>query len=244
MINYKKLFGHLCLIVAWIIAYYLLNNPIILPSIWDIVKRIFELIYSGEILSPLLVSLMRIVVAILLSITVGGVLSYLSYIYDIRDVFYPLFSLVKSTPVVSLVLIILFFSNKSYLSTIIIFLIITPIVYENILNGLDNIHVSRIELAKVYNLNSYRKFRYLHLPIIVEKILFSMVIAIGIAIKAAITSEVIGGSSTGIGNLLYLSKISFEMVDLLSITVIIVVVSYVLEEAFRILLKKWKKIDD
>mgnify|MGYP002756984548 CR=1 FL=1 len=244
MINYKKLFCYLFLIGVWTIVYYLVDNPIILPSILDVAKRIYSLFRRGEIYSPLFISLGRIFIAILGSIILGTILSYLSYLYGLMDFFSPIFSIVKSTPVVSMVLIILFFSNKSYLSGIIVFLITTPIIYENILNGLNSLDSKKLDFMRIYPLNALRLFRYIHLPIIIERILFSMVLAIGIAVKAAVTSEVIGGSSRGLGNLLYLSKISFEMVDLLSITIIIVVSSYIIEEFFRIIHEKWVEKDD
>lgn len=70
-----------------------------------------------------------------------------------------------------------------------------------------------------------------------------MVVCVGIALKAAVTAEVIAGGSKGLGSMLYLSKISFEMVDLLSVTLIIVLCSYIIEEVFKILLRKWCKYD-
>lgn len=243
MIYFKKILGYVFLIIIWTLSYYIINNPIILPSIWQVIVRTVELFKTGEILSPLLSSLYRVFIAILISVILGTLFSMLSYKFNLRDFFSPLMSILKSTPVVSLVLIILFFSNSQSLSSIVVILIITPIVYANILNGLDNILQERLELAWVYNLNFWTKFRYIELPIIINRILFSMVVCVGIALKAAVTAEVIAGGSKGLGSMLYMSKISFEMVDLLSVTLIIVLFSYIIEEVFKILLRKWCKYD-
>ena len=243
MINLKKFLGYVFLILIWTIAYYVINNPIILPSIWQLLERTFELFKTGEILSPLLSSLYRVFVAILISVVLGVIFSLIAYSFNIRDFFSLLMSILKSTPVVSLVLIILFFTNSQNLSSIVVILIITPIVYANILNGLDNISMEKLELVKVYNLSFWTKFRYVELPVIINKILFSMVVCVGIALKAAVTAEVIAGGSKGLRSLLYITKISFEMVDLLSVTLIIVLSSYIIEEFFKFLLRKWCEYD-
>ena len=243
MINLKKFLGYVFLILIWTIAYYVINNPIILPSIWQLLERTFELFKTGEIFSPLLSSLYRVFVAILISVVLGVIFSLIAYSFNIRDFFSPLMSILKSTPVVSLVLIILFFTNSQNLSSIVVILIITPIVYANILNGLDSIDIEKLEFAKVFKLSPWVKFRYIELPVIINKILFSMVVCVGIALKAAVTAEVIAGGSKGLGSLLYLSKISFEMVDLLSVTLIIVLSSYIIEEFFKFLLRKWCEYD-
>ena len=243
MINLKKFLGYIFLILIWTIAYYVVNNPIILPSIWQVLVRTFELFKTGEILSPLLSSLYRVFAAILISVLLGVLFSMISYSFKMRDFFSPLMSILKSTPVVSLVLIILFFTNSENLSSIVVILIITPIVYANILNGLDSIVREKFELAKVFKLSPWVKFRYIELPVIINKILFSVVLCVGIALKAAVTAEVIAGGSKGLGSMLYLSKISFEMVDLLSITIIIVLSSYIIEEFFKVLLRKWCEYD-
>lgn len=243
MINLKKFLGYVFLILIWTIAYYVINNPIILPSIWQLLERTFELFKTGEILSPLLSSLYRVFMAILISVVFGVIFSLIAHSFNIRDFFSPLMSILKSTPVVSLVLIILFFTNSQNLSSIVVILIITPIVYANILNGLDSIDIEKLEFAKVFKLSPWVKFRYIELPVIINKILFSMVVCVGIALKAAVTAEVIAGGSKGLGSLLYLSKISFEMVDLLSVTLIIVLSSYIIEEFFKFLLRKWCEYD-
>lgn len=244
MTNYKKILGYLFPLGIWSLVYFLIKNPIIFPSPLDILRGLLSLLRSASFYSYLFASLSKIFLALTFSMIFSILTSYLAFRYELRDFFSPTMALIKSVPVVSLLLIVLFFTNKSYLSIIIVFLVISPLLYENILNGLENIDRRKLDLAKIYSLPVRTVLRYIYAPTIIERVLFSLVMAGGVGIKAAITAEVISGSSDGLGNLLYMAKISFEMVDLIAVTIVIVVSSYLIEKFFKFLLKKWKNTND
>lgn len=92
---------------------------------------------------------------------------------------------------ISIVLIVMFLTNKNALSIIVVVFVTLPIVYDNVLKSLNEIEKNKLELAQVFNLSKKNIFKYIKLPKIKLATLFSLKIAFGLAFKAGATSEVV-----------------------------------------------------
>ena len=134
----------------------------------------------------------------------------------------------------------MFLTNKNALSIIVVVFVTLPIVYDNVLKSLNEIEKNKLELAQVFNLSKKNIFKYIKLPKIKLATLFSLKIAFGLAFKAGATSEVVAGSSKGIGELLYISKLAFEMKDLIALSLIIIFISYIFESLSLLIYRKVK----
>ena len=235
--NKKRLIGGGFLIILWIVLAAIIDDQVFFPSFTSLIKRVIEFFADGNILRAIGITCGRVLLAIALSIAFASVLSYLAYKFDLEDYFLPIISLVRAIPVVSMILIALFFTNKNTLSVLVIFFVSFPIVYENVLNGLKSIPKEKFELAEIFDLKAGKIFKYIELPAIINSILFALTIAFGLAFKAGATAEVIAGAAGGLGDLLYMAKLSFEMVDLLAVTFIIIILSFAFESLTKYLYK-------
>lgn len=242
--NMKRFFGAVTLVLFWTVAALIVNDSLILPKISDIIKRLLCMFLYDGLLFQLLTTIKRVLIGLTFSTIVGNILSYIAFRKNLYNFFEPLFSLVKSTPVISFILIVLFFTKKNMLSIIVCFFVSIPVIYENVLNGLKNIDKNKFELFKIYKISAKNKFIYLYLPVIVKNTLLSLKIATGMAFKAGSTSEVISGASGGLGEVMYLSKLTFEMADLIGVTFIIISVSFLFEIFISKIYKGVSKIYD
>ena len=112
------------------------------------------------------------------------------------------------------------------------FLIIIPIIYQNVLEGLRAENREMQEVATVFQLPWRKRFRYIELPKIRPFLLSACRVTTGMAWKAGIAAEIIGVPNGSIGKMLYTAKIYLDTDDLLAWTVIIVVISVVAEKVF------------
>ncbi|WP_099950185.1 ABC transporter permease [Ezakiella peruensis] len=235
--NKKRLIGGGFLIIFWIVLAAIIDDQVFFPSFASLIKRVIEFFADGRILLAIGITCGRVLLAMGLSVAFASVIGYLAYKFDLEDYFAPLISLVRAIPVVSMILIALFFTNKNTLSVLVIFFVSFPIVYENVLNGLKSIPKEKLELAEIFDLKAGKIFKYIELPAIINSILFALTIAFGLAFKAGATAEVIAGAAGGLGDLLYMAKLSFEMADLLAVTFIIIILSFIFESLTKYLYK-------
>lgn len=77
----------------------------------------------------------------------------------VHQLIYPILSIIKATPVASFIILALIWINSANLSTFIAFLMVLPMFYANIYQGLKNVDVKLLEVAKVFGLNQRRTFR-------------------------------------------------------------------------------------
>lgn len=242
--NRKRLLGAVALIIIWSAAALIVDDEIILPSFVDVFKKLISMFKTGALLPAILKTASRIMIGVLISIVFGNFLAYISYKFKLKEYLEPLFSILRTIPVISIVLIVLFFAEKNLLSIIVVILVTLPIVYENVHTALTNIDSKKLELVKIYDLKSGTVFRYIELPAIIKSTLMSLRIALGLSFKAGATSEVVSGATGGLGELMYVSKLSFDMPELIAITFVIIILSFIFEMIAGFLYKRSLKIYD
>ena len=134
--------------------------------------------------------------------------------------------------------ICLIWLSAARLSVFISFLIVVPIVYQNVRNALDNINPELTDLGRMEKISYPRMLFDVLFPEIAPAIHSTASVTAGMAWKAGVAAEIIGTPKGSIGKQLYLAKIYLDTDDLLAWTVIIVVISVLFEKLFVFLLKK------
>ena len=107
----KRFLGAVALIIIWSVAALIVDDEIILPSFIAVFKRITLMVQSHTLQPAILKTTVRILVGVLISIIFGNILSYVSYKFKLKEYLEPLFSILRTIPVISIVLIVLFFAE-------------------------------------------------------------------------------------------------------------------------------------
>ena len=155
----------------------------------------------------------------------------------IETLLWPYIVTVKSVPVASFIILCLTWFSFDQLTVFIAFLIAFPVIYQNILQGIKSIDGKMLEMADIFKVSWLRRFLYIYLPGIKPYVLSASSTAVGMAWKAGVAAEVIGVVGGSIGEKLYDAKIYFMNADLLSWTIIIIVLSVLLEKLFIFVLR-------
>ena len=141
----------------------------------------------------------------------------------------PVIAVVKSTPVASFIILCLIWIPSRNLSVFISFLMVLPVIYTNILEGIQQTDSKILEMAKVFQVNPGRKIRYIYVSQVLPYFLSACRLSLGMCWKAGVAAEVIGVSSGSIGEKLYNAKIYLNIPDLFAWTIVIIVISFVFE---------------
>ena len=156
----------------------------------------------------------------------------------IRELFAPLMLAIKSVPVVSYVILALICFSSRRISILITFLVVLPVIYANLLTGLDSLDPSLEEMARIYQMRRRDRVRYLILPQVFPAFLTGFCLSCGMAWKAGSAAEVIGASAGTIGERIGQTKLYLETPELFAWTFLIILLSVGSEKLGTLLLKK------
>ena len=231
--------GALVWLLLWQLGAMALNQKILLVSPVQVVARLWQLLPQGEFWSAVGFSFLRITLGFLLACVVGTALGVLASRFRVvRDLCAPLMATVKSIPVASFIILVLVWVPSRNLSVVISFLMVAPIVYQNVLGGISNMDHKLTEMADVFQVPFARRLRYLYLPQVAPFFRSACAVGLGLCWKSGVAAEVIGLPDGSIGERLYEAKVYLDTPDLFAWTLVIVLVSIAFEKLFLFLLDR------
>ena len=225
-------------ILLWQLLAMKLDQKLLLATPVDVAKTLGVLVKSQEFYSAIAYSMGRILLGLLIGAAVGTACALLAGRWHFMEVlFWPYFSAMKATPVASIVILCLVWLSGRRLSVFIVFLVVTPVIYTNILAGIKNLDPKMKDMARVFGINGLRRLLYVYLPELKTYIIAAFALATGMAFKAGIAAEVIGTPGGSVGKMLYNAKVYLETPELFAWTLVIIVLSVVVEQVILGLVK-------
>lgn len=226
-----KIWAILFWLVIWQIGSMCLGQEILLVSPVAVGMRLLTLLPDPSFWGSIAFSACRILggfalAALLGILTAVGAARYTRF----RELMAPLVSVIKTTPVASFVILALFWFSSRSLSIFISFLMVFPIVYTNILQGISQTDRQLLEMGQVFGLSMKKKIRYIYFPQAFPYLRSAFAVGLGLCWKAGTAAEVIGIPDGSIGERLQEAKIYLQMPDLFAWTVTIIVVSLLIEK--------------
>ena len=226
-------------LMLWQAAAMALSQRLLLVSPIQVAVRLGSLLLEGSFWRTVLYSFLRLEAGFLLGLFAGAVLAAAAARFSLLEILiWPFMTAVKSVPVASFIILSLIWLGASGLSVFISFLMVLPIVYFNVLEGMKSTDRKLLEMAEVFAIPWGRRMRYLYLPQVKPFLLSACRTALGISWKAGIAAEVIGIPDGSIGERLYEAKIYLDTADLFAWTLVIVLLSALFEKLFLWGMKK------
>jgi NitT/TauT family transport system permease protein len=205
-----------------------------------VAKHLLVLMSEQDFFNVVLFSLLRIFGGCFLAMAVGITLAVVAgHFRIIETMLWPFIQTIKSVPVASFIILCLIWLTSTNLSVFIAFLMVLPIIYTNILQGIKDTDFKLLEMASIFRVGWIKKIKYIYLPHIKPYFISACSVSVGLSWKAGIAAEVIGIPDGSIGEKLYEAKVYLSSVDLFAWTVVIVALSVVFEKLFLHLLKQF-----
>ena len=235
----KKLTGVFFWLAIWQFAAMKIGKEVLLASPVSTIKALISLCGQSAFWSAIIFSLTRIMLGFALALVTGVLLAGLSAVYDaVRYIFAPLFNVIKAVPVASFIILALLWVRGGNLSICISFLMVLPIIYNNMLAGFTRVDKSLLEMAAVFRLSNTKKIKYIYIPQVLPYFTAACTTSLGLCWKSGIAAEVIGMPAGSMGNRLYETKLYMDTPEMFAWTVVIVIISFVVEKGFLWLLDK------
>lgn len=233
-----KLLAVIFALCLWQLAAMTIDSKILLVSPVEVAVRLTTIWQTEGFWTSIWFSFYHIAGGFFLALFLGIVFAALAGRFRrIETLLWPFLVTIKTVPVASFVVICLIWLSAEKLSVFISFLIVLPVVYGNVLEGIKSEDKLMLEVGTVFRMPLLRRLLYIHLPQLKPFIMSACATALGMAWKAGVAAEIIGTPDGSIGKQLFYSKIYLDTDDLLCWTVIIVIVSVLFEKLFMLGLK-------
>lgn len=234
----KKVGAVLLALTFWQIAAMKIHSRILLVTPIAVLKRLLTIWQVEGFFSSIWFTFYHIAGGFVLGLLLGILLAALAGKFPWMEIlFWPWMVTIRSVPVASFVVICLVWLSVNNLSIFISFLIVLPVVYQNVLTGLKASDREMEEMAMVFRLSPWKKLKYITIPHLRPYLLSACTVTAGMAWKAGVAAEIIGTPNGSIGKMLFLAKTYLATDDLLAWTVIIVAVSVLSEKVFLRILR-------
>ncbi|MEE1394227.1 MAG: ABC transporter permease subunit [Negativibacillus sp.] len=224
-------------LLLWQAASTAVGLPLLLPSPLRVLARLKELGSTWSFWETVLCSLRRILIGFATGVTAGALLAVAAWAIELVEALArPMLGVLKATPVASFIILALVWVESDALASLISFIMVLPVVYHNVREGLDAVDGQLLEMAHAFSLSRWKIVRCCYLPALVPFVLSALTSALGLAWKSGIAAEVLGRPVRAIGRQIYDAKIYLETEDLFAWTLVVILLSILLEKLVTALL--------
>lgn len=246
----RPLAAALVWLAVWEAAARLLAQPVLLVGPITVLGRLAELAATPDFWARVGTTFGAIALGFVAATLVGATLAALAGAFPVVDwLFGPLFRVMRTVPVVSFIILVLLWTDTRGLAAIIAFLMVAPIMYLNVYEGVAHRDRTLLDLARVFGLPLRRRLLAIDIPQLWPHFMAAARIGLGLAWKAGISGEVIGLPSGTVGERLYQAKLFLSSADLFAWTLAVVALSLAgerlaiagLDAAERRLARAWSR---
>lgn len=226
-------------VLVWEAAALGVGNSLLFPTPRIVLQTLWELMGTPQFWHATGLSLWNVLSGILLALLIGILLAALTYrVRLLRDLFLPLMTLVKATPVASFIVLLLIFIGAARVPAIITLLIVLPVVWTNLDEGLRRQSPQLREVARVYRMPPLRRLRLLTLPSVRPYFVSACRTSLGLAWKAGIAAEIIARPRGSIGTMIGDAKNYLNTEEMFAWTLTVILLSLLFEFGFVTILRR------
>jgi len=208
----------------------IVGNEFLLPGPLAVLAALFMIVTEAGNLAAIGATLLRLALAMAIALGAGlfsGVFAGMKP--GIAHFLKPIVTLLRTVPVISIVVIVLIVFGFRTTPYIITFLMIFPLIHQAVYEGIRNIDP---ELIDVYRLEDNRFFSGLwncYLPLIFNEIKTALLQSAGLGIKVLVMAEYLAQTQRSIGNMLYLEKVNLRFDYVFAWTLVLILIAVILE---------------
>lgn len=226
---------------VWAIGAFAANRSLLmpLPYPWDVAVALWHLLGNGAFWVDVGISLLRILVGFVAAAVTGVALAVLTTRFRLIDtLFAPILSVIRAVPVASFIFLAFLWIAADWMPVFISFLMVVPLVWENVRQGIRSTDRHLLEMARVFRLRRGRRFSHVWLPSVRPYLRVALTTGFGFAWKSGIAAEIICTTGNSIGAQISAAKSTMDYAAVFACTAIVVVLSVSLEYLLRRVIRK------
>lgn len=201
-----------------------------LPYPWDVAISLWGLLGQGVFWVDVGYSFLRILAGFGMAVVLGVLLAVLTTSYALLNtLFSPVLSVIRAVPVASFIFLAFLWIAPDAMPTFIALLMVVPLVWENLRQGILQTDRHLLEMTCVFRLSRRQSLRYVWIPSVKPYFQAALTTGFGFAWKSGIAAEIICTTGRSIGAQIAASKIALDYSEVFASTVVVVALSVLLE---------------
>jgi NitT/TauT family transport system permease protein len=242
--GWPKRIARILLIIAfwfavWQAAAIIVSKSLLMPSPAETFVALGALLGQADFWISVGFTFYRVALGLILSFISGVLLALLaSRSSMLQSMLRPVVAAVKSTPVISIIVLALVWFSSSAVPIFSCVLLCFPIFFANTLSGIQSVDRELPELAAVFKVRRARVLREIVVPSVLPSVYSATSVCLGFSWKSVVAAEVLSSPKYSMGFELYKTKLYLETPDLFAWTVAIIVISIVVEKGLKQLMPK------
>ncbi len=228
-IGYPILFT-VIVIAVWAIAAKAGDNEFVLPSPLSAFKKAVALLGEKSTYVAFGNTILRALVAWLVSVAGAVVLAAASAAFrPLGKLLSPLVSVVRALPTMSVVLLLLVWTNARVAPVVVAVLVVLPTAYSAIASAISSVDGNLVEACKAYDVPRKRVLTQIYLPLVARAARLPISSSLSLTLKLTVAAEVLASTARSLGGLMQTSKLYYETAALMALTVLTVAAAMLLE---------------
>jgi len=222
--------------VWWVLAETRFKQTGIIPTPLNTLRIIAEEMRKDSFSKAIFSTLERSFISFFFSFAIASVLATLAHFKRfIEHMLNPFIVLCRSMPTMALILILFLAVGSNMLPTVVAFLVVFPLCYENMRTAIMETDKKLIIMAKVFKIPKWRQITGIYIPAMLPFVFSSIIAGFGLNIKVVISAEVMGLPSMSIGYLILSARQGFNFEISFAWLIIAVILSLICESIFRLI---------
>lgn len=239
----KKISNAILVAIFWLGVWHLcalwVDSDLLIAAPMSVFKILCKKISTFSFWQTIFYTFMRIIIGFLFAIIIAIPMAILCEKFStIKLLFSPIISIIRSTPVASFILFLLVWCKNKNVPIIIVFLMVMPLIWTNITQGIQNTDKKLLEMARVFKFSQIKTIKYIYLPGIKPYFISSILSGVGLAWKSGVAAEVLCTPNNAIGTQIHNAKIYLETPELFAWTITVIFISLIIETTVAYALNK------
>ncbi len=245
----RNWFGGLSIVVmimGWQLAAAFIRLPLILPTPLQAIRQAAGLVATFDFWHHLGATLGRGFVGFGVALLLGLMIGIAAGEHQaIHAFFRPIIILLRSTPVISVIILALIWFKRDNVAIFVAFLMAFPIVVQNIIEGIRSVDGQLVEMVRTYQVHYKHQLTKLYLPTLIPFLTAGISSGLGITWKVLIAAEVLAYPAWGIGTQMDTARVYLQTDKVFAWTLMVIALGlffdYLLDYLLKLPFKAWKE---
>jgi len=228
----------IAIILAWFFVSWLnIFSPILLPGPILVFLKLGVIIFSGNILPDLGMTLFRALAGLAISIIIGVPLGLIfGFFNKAYSYFEFMIDFMRSIPATALIpLFLLFFGIGNASKIIIVVFVSSLIIIVNTIYGVKSANKTRIMVGKSFHLSRFGLFSKIILPEAAQSISAGIRVAISMSLVIVIVAEMFIGTRAGLGHRIIDAQYVYNTTEMYAVIILVGIIGYFLNRMYSVI---------
>ena len=218
------------ILIIWELLSLKVDQEIIIPSVFSVGKELFGILSSFSSWNIILWTLGRIFFTFFLDLLLALAVGIPSGINSrFEQAVRPLESAVRTVPTMGVILLSLIWLDSELTPVFVTSLIIFPILYRSVVDGIRNIDKKLIDFHKVHQIHFGKKLKFFYIPSMFPFLKTGTITSLGLGFKVMITAEVLSQPDKAIGTIFQIERAQLNTAAVIAWCIFMIAVSSLFE---------------